>query len=143
VAWTRNHGQELAPTLRVSPEDYEANLRDMIALCRATGARVLLATAPSAIGAGPAPDFFLALHFIEKEEDLRRLHSQYNHITRTVAREEGAAIADLEAVFAAREVRLLFEDVEKDVIHPNADGYRLLAAELAEPAAALLSEPGN
>ena len=130
-----------APTLRVPPAAYRANLAAMIAECRRAGAVPVLATAPSAIGAGKVPAFLLELGFIARPEDLLTLHREYNRIVRELARETGAPLCDLDRAFEERGAAGLFADPGQDLIHPNAEGYRLMAGQLAATLRPVLAAP--
>ncbi|HUT53366.1 MAG TPA: SGNH/GDSL hydrolase family protein [bacterium] len=119
-------------TMRVAPDDYHANLVKMIGECRAAHVLPLIALAPSAIVAGKAPEFMTALEFIRAPADLQRFHNQYNDIARGAARETGAPLIDLDLLFSDWPAKDLFEDPDQDVIHPNREGYLLVAGALAK-----------
>jgi lysophospholipase L1-like esterase len=118
-----------APVPRVSPDDYRANLKAMVELCHQSGAQPILATAPSAIASGQVPEFLLSLHFINSASDLGRLHDQYNVIVRNAGLD--APLIDLDQAFQKADLKTLFNDPAKDVVHPNAAGYQLITNELA------------
>jgi lysophospholipase L1-like esterase len=125
----------LAPpplTLRVAPDDSLQNLTTMIEACRAAQAVPLLAIAPSAIQPGRAPEFMTYLEFIRKPADLKKLHDQYDNVARDAARQRGATLVDLDLIFRGRDVTSLFEDPDQDVIHPNREGYELMAGAFAQ-----------
>ena len=116
--------------LRVSKNDYKKNLMEMSKMTSDAGAVLILATAPSAISLGHVPDYLTYLKFIEKNEDLKKLHDEYNQTVRDVSEIKAAGqqiyLADLDKLFADKDVKTLFEDPEKDLIHPNKKGYEII-----------------
>ncbi len=118
-------------TLRVSREDYKENLVAMADLARGAGAIPIFAVPPSAIGVDKVPDYLTYLEFIKKQEDLAKIHGQYSEITRQTAMEQKVVLVDLEKTFQGRDLRELFNDPSRDVIHPNPEGYRIMAEEIA------------
>ena len=120
------------PRPRVSPDQYRANLLAMVEMCRQAGVTVIIATAPSGISSGKVPDYLVPLAFISDPSRLAVLHRQYNDLDRAAAREAGATLCDLDAAFEANGVAALFTDPAKDLIHPNAVGYAMMADRLAE-----------
>jgi len=129
LAWVT----EVEPILitRVKEDDYRANLTAMVAMCRESGAVPIIATAPSAIAAGEIPDFLTHLDFIRENDDLAELHSNYNDVVRQLALRDHVWLSDLDALFAERDVSLLFNDPGKDLIHPNELGYEIIANAMA------------
>ena len=114
-------------TLRVPLDRYARTLADLIAEVRQAGAIPIVLTAPRrevAPGGNHPPN-------------ANELHDQYVETTRQVARETGADLLDLAALFAAPECDPLFL---KDGIHFTEDGLQkiadLLHGRLQEMAAA-------
>ena len=99
---------------RVSLEDYRANLKNIIAQCRAIGAAVLLCTPNSVRDTASRP--------IAKLE-------QYVAVVREVATEEKTPLADCYSAFEAirKKNPLDFAFLMSDPIHPNMDGHKLHA----------------
>ena len=120
------------PRPRVSPDQYRDNLLAMAAACRAAGVPVIFATAPSGISAGKVPDYLVPMAFITAPAQLAILHRRYNDVARAAAAKAGVEMCDLDAAFEAHGVATLFTDPAKDLIHPNAAGYALMAEKLAE-----------
>lgn len=119
---------------RVSLEDYGANLRRIVALCRAAGAKPLLLTAPSSLTPGH-PVVRALVEQSRNFDDPARLpatHEAYNAVVREVAAETGAGLVDLAEVFA-REPEPAGQFT--DGIHLSARGHaaaaRLIAKALA------------
>lgn len=116
---------------RVSPEDFAANLRAMVVAVRDAGASPMLLTAPSNHVEGEEPEY-LGTRWLRDAGDLVPVHREYVEIVRRVAREEGAALCDLEAAFApipGEQKALLFQ---RDGIHLTKLGDRAIAARLFE-----------
>ncbi|MEN6302443.1 MAG: SGNH/GDSL hydrolase family protein, partial [Armatimonadia bacterium] len=97
---------------RATPEAYEANLRQIVDKCRATGAEVVLCT-PNTIGTDPS-----------RPMDKLRAHAE---IVRRLAAELQVPLADCFAAYEAvgqrnpRELTALMSDN----IHPNMRGHKL------------------
>lgn len=111
---------------RVALEDYAENLRRIVALCRAAGAKPVLLTAPSSL----TPEHPVTRLLVERSrnfDDAARLpavHEAYNERVRAVAAETGAALVDLAAAFARRgDADSLFTDG----IHLSSKGHALAA----------------
>lgn len=100
--------------LRVPLQQYKNNLREMIALTRQAGGKVMLITAP----------------YLEGPWGWRNLHRQYNMATRAVAEAEQAALLDVVPLFL-RSPNLFFEP-EVDQCHFNGDGAEIIAALAAQ-----------
>ena len=102
------------------PEVYEANLRTMVAKCRAINAQVLLCT-PNWI----APN--------NGSRDLTKL-TAYAEIVRKVAAELAVPLTDCFAVYEAAHARDVREwtKLMSDGIHPNMRGHELFAESMAE-----------
>ena len=113
---------------RVSLEDYGSNLRRIVALCRASGARPILLTAPSSL----KPEHPVARALVEESlnfDDAARLpatHEAYNAVVRAVAAETGAGLVDLAEAFAGA------PELFTDGIHLSAAGHALAARLIAK-----------
>lgn len=107
---------------QVGPEDYEANLRKMVARLKQTGARLIWATIT------PIPDGEL--------NPPRRFGSvaDYNAIAARVMRENGVRINDLNAHVAPRFTEL---QTPRD-LHYQPAGYEFLAEKVAAEILAVL-----
>lgn len=116
---------------RVSPEDYEDNLRTMIGLCKQAGAVPLIGTTPSAISTGLVPNFLMETGSIRFVEDLAKYHAQYNDIVREVTANEDTLMIDLDLIYLNRDVTTLFDDPAMDLLHPNVKGLELIGESLA------------
>ena len=62
---------------RVAPEDYRANLAEIVELAKARGARCLLMTAPHNHAPGKVPGFFIDQGLASSEEQLIEDHRRY------------------------------------------------------------------
>ena len=130
-------------TLRVSREDYRANLAAVVDLMRDRGGATILVTAPNylelaaAKGGAPVPD---SLGDEQGVRALVALHADYNEIVRQVARDRGACLVDAAHELAAEpEPARLFWEPPSDFIHLSAEGYARLARAVA--ASACLQPP--
>lgn len=110
---------------RVSQEDYEDNLREMVRTARSGGAAVVLITAPMAYRDGAnVPDHLSRDGFIANKEALPAIHSSYNEIVRKVAASSGAVLGDCARYFdQVSDKEGLFSN---DGIHPNRAGHRVI-----------------
>jgi acyl-CoA thioesterase-1 len=103
-------------TRQVSPEDYEKNLRGLVATLKATGAKLIwCSTTPVSEGTtGP----------VRKDEDVLA----YNAIAKKIMDENGIQIDDLYA-FALPQLSAI--QLPKNV-HYNGDGYAKLAEQVVK-----------
>lgn len=114
-AW-RHWGRKLVPAeraLRVPPEEFADNLRDMLQRARAAGTEALVLSPP------------WSAHQLADHAAIPR----YREILRAVAAEEGADLLDLQPVFAGRDEAELFQ---RDGVHLTAAGHALAAQAIAE-----------
>lgn len=110
--------------LRVAPEDYRANLVELVRAVRATGATPILLTAPRAAALTP---LLVKNRQTTSLADAARLHDEYCEITRAVAAQSGAALLDLERKLSGEEARRLFSG---DGIHFQDEGRVRIAGEI-------------
>jgi lysophospholipase L1-like esterase len=113
-AW-RHWGRKLVPAeraLRVPPDAFADNLRDMLRRTRAAGARALVLSPP-----------FSATQLADHPAIPR-----YREILRAVAREEGAALLDLQPLFERGDEASLYQ---RDRVHFSAAGHALAAQAIA------------
>ena len=103
---------------RVSPEDFRANLRQIVQRSRQVGAEVILMT-PNFVGAG---------------DPIRppAKAAAYAQITREVGRELGVPVTDTFCAFEAVQAKdhHAWIGMMSDAIHPNMRGHKLLAEEV-------------
>lgn len=103
---------------RVPIEEYRANLKEILARVRATGAEVVLCTPNSVEDTADRPTSKLMA---------------YADVVRAVAAEEGVVLADVYQDFAA--IRADDEQawalLMSDEIHPNMDGHEQIASSIA------------
>lgn len=128
--------------LRVSLNDYAANLRAMVSRMRKEGGGALLLTAPNYLAAAaraklPAPESLGGDS--QAAEALSQLHAEYNEVVRRVATETGACIVDAAREFhsAPEAAALFWQPPGKpiDFIHLSPEGYGRLARAIAASAA--------
>ncbi|MFA5140753.1 MAG: SGNH/GDSL hydrolase family protein [Elusimicrobiota bacterium] len=118
---------------RVSLEDYEANLRAMVALVRSAGGRAVLVTAPS----GLTPDHPVTRILCEETHNffnparIVQVHDAYNERVRRVARETETGLVDLAVEFDRRDDK---QRLLTDGIHLSREGHALAADLLAAEA---------
>ncbi len=126
---------------RVPMDEYRALLGELINKVKASNARAVLLTTPSALDSGKVPDYLFGLGFIRRLENeveeetarrLRRLHGDYNDIVREAASKKTVPLLDLESKFYKLSTEKLFRDPSLDVVHPNEDGYRLIGDYLCD-----------
>ncbi len=123
--------RETAYPNRVSLADFSSNLRSMVGLARARGIRPLLVTAATSHAEGEEPEE-LGLRWLRELSELVPLHQGYVEAVRQVAAEEGAAVCDAAARFAALPRAEVERAFMADGIHLTADGDRQLAQFLYE-----------
>jgi lysophospholipase L1-like esterase len=117
---------------RVAPEDFRANLTEMISLARGRDIVPVLLTAPTSHEAGREPAY-LAVRHLRNLDELVPLHRRYVEIVREVAESENALLCDLAARFDAlprRPVR--HEYFGGDGIHLTPAGNDKIAEFLME-----------
>lgn len=108
----------LNDTTRVPLEDYRANLKSIIAQCRAAGAEVVLCTPNSVTDTPDRPTSKLL---------------EYCAVVREVAASDKVTLADCYNAFEAIRTKKAQEwaFLMSDEIHPNMDGHRELARSIA------------
>lgn len=116
--------------LRVSPEDYRQNLRNMVKIARENGITPILITAPSAHRRGQEP-IYLQDRFLKDLTQLVPLHRQYTDIVREVAKTDHVLLLDLQQQFDAIPYNTLHDDYMKaDGIHWKPAGGTAVAESL-------------
>jgi len=131
VQWfeARSYSRRSSEVLRVSPEEYRENLTELTRLGGENGVRVVLMTAPWNVGERGHAFLTANGNTALTLPELHELHRRYNRVVREVAAEEGAQVVDLARIFATLgKDELLWGDG----IHPNTEGYRVIARALAE-----------
>ena len=103
---------------RVAPEDFRANLRQIVARSRQSGAEVVLMT-PNLVSPG------------DKQRTLESV-TAYAQITREVGRELAVPVVDTFHAFQAVQAQdhRAWLGIMSDTIHPNMRGHKLLAGEV-------------
>ena len=129
------------PKRRVPLDEYRKNLWGFVSEAKKDDARVLLLTPPSTLKSGKLPDYLYWLKFIEGDpgepaaqgvKRVKELHGSYNDVVRGVAAETGAELIDLDRDWGRLELSGLFNDPSRDIIHPSAKGYGLIAKTLCD-----------
>jgi lysophospholipase L1-like esterase len=108
--WNRLECRSYVPSCFTVP-----NLRRMVQVARAAGTVPVVATLP------PVNPAYLDRSAADRNSYILAL----NVNIRAMAREEGAILADLHAAFPSQESEL--PDLFADHVHPNDDGYELIA----------------
>lgn len=121
--------------LRVPQEEYVKTLRDYVALIREAGAVPLLITAPRT---ERPSDMLVQRGNAVSVEEIIRLHDEYVGLTRQVARETGAHLLDLAAMFETLDRSVL---MQKDGIHMTGEGLDVIAGLLHEKLVDLVRDP--
>lgn len=103
--------------IRVSPNDYQANLTTIIRKCKEIGAEVLLCTPNSVLETPGRP--------------LKKLQ-EYGELLRAVAKAEKVPVCDVCAAHEALRARdyPTWRLMLSDEFHPNMDGHKLTAEEI-------------
>ena len=112
--------------VRVSPDDFRANLRQMVRIARANDIIPILLTAPTSHQLGQEPAY-LAERWLTNLEDLVPLHQQYVQAVREVATAENVLLVDLYQEFnqlPRPDLELLFTE---DGIHLTKKGSQKAA----------------
>lgn len=112
-------------TPTVSLAGYEHNLRRIVEIGRARGAQVWLLTSPYNQAPSRSAREFVAFNNRLGFDELIAEHERYNEATRAVARELGAPLIDMDAIYRDNPDVKLF--VESDVLHPSQWGHHLEA----------------
>ncbi len=102
---------------RVSLDDYAANLREMVSICRDNGVKPILITTP-------AGDVDPGV-----ENPMEQYHELYNETVRQVAQELKVPLVDAALLF--RDHPEFYDNPKADFIHYNARGAALIAGQLA------------
>ena len=115
----------------MSPEEYEENLVATIRTLRARGSEPILLVYPSILSdvetrAAVAAYWKHPRHLVDANIDS---HPFYQAITQQVGHEEGVRVVDLASIFDAKGN----EGLHLDWVHPNEEGYELIAQSLLEP----------
>jgi lysophospholipase L1-like esterase len=127
-------------SLRVSPGDYEGNLKAMVEQARAKGGAVLLITAPNYLELAakkgvPAAGAACLGGDRSLAEAIVALHARYNDVVRRVAAATGAGLLDAARDFEseAEPARLFWQPpgASVDFIHLSREGYARLARAIA------------
>ena len=125
---------EIEASYRVPPDEYRRTLRRFVAEIREAGAIPLLITAPS----GPRLTLVLVHTGQGKSLDqIRAAHADYVQIVRDVARETGAELLDLAAMFSGEEYAPFFSDG----IHFTQDGLWRVGGALYDKIKAITAGP--
>ena len=105
--------------------DYEHNLRRIVEIGHARGAQVWLLTAPHNTTPSETARNFVVYNNKLGFDELMAEHDRYNEATRTVGRELGVPVIDMDAIYRDNpDVRLF---LESDVPHPSQWGHHLEA----------------
>jgi len=128
---------------RVPIEEYRRLLKEMIEMVNSNGSKIILATSPAGFGLGELPDFLEALQFVRDASKLESVHNQYNQVVRELAQDSGTDIVDLDLIFQEEGVKNFFDNPQKDIIHPNEQGLKLIAKSFAQKIMLMLPELGE
>lgn len=124
--------------LRVAPDDYRANHRAIVELCRARGIQPVFLTSPS--GLDPANEMQMRSYapiFFNRPEAIPAIHAAYNAIVREVAAEQQVPLLDLEREFAVLPAADRAGLFRSDGIHFTQPGLNFIGARLAATLAPL------
>lgn len=107
---------------RVGPDQYAANLQEIVAMGDSVGARTLLLTSPI-----PSLEAYYPAH---RRSPMHGFHYGYNDVTRYVANISSADLIDIAKRFD--DFDDLFDDAATDPIHFNARGHAVAAEMIYE-----------
>jgi lysophospholipase L1-like esterase len=119
-----------AGAYRVEPEQFGANLLEIVHRCRAAGAEPVLSTITPVLD-----EYYFDRHpreFYEPDGGLQPLLARYNAIIAQVAAAEGASLADWRRAMLGHEGRLIRTEensASRDGVHPTPEGHAVLALE--------------
>jgi len=120
---TRKENIEVKSVRRVSPSDFKTNLESMIKLAGTRGIKVYMLNQPS----GETKE---QIHgYLENFLTDRIL---YNEIMRNVSDKLQVPLIDVVKLFNEKKYEKLFDNPQKDLIHPNLLGEKLIANEIAK-----------
>lgn len=115
---------------RVGPDQFRANLLEIVRRCRAAGAEPVLATITPVLD-----EYYFDRHpreFYEPDGGLQPLLGRYNAVIAEVAAAEGVALADWRRAMLGHEDRLIRTEANsasRDGVHPTPEGHAVLALE--------------
>ncbi len=121
-------------TYKVSPQQYEANLTEMVTHCRQAGAQVVLATLPPIV-AGPYFTRHPKANY-DAEGGLDSVLANYQAIAQRVGKKLSVTVVDLQNTLAQD-----WPQHSRDGVHPDAEMSRQIAAQLAVALAQVLALP--
>ncbi len=118
--------------LRVSREEYGANLEAIVARFAGRGIPVALITAPAAHRRLGVPDYLIDHQFARDKDSVIALHDEYNSKVREVASSGPAILMDLAVELGALSTRQLASVFMQDGIHFTSAGLALIATRVAD-----------
>jgi lysophospholipase L1-like esterase len=145
VQWVASHvsGGSPVPTgkMRVPIEEYRDNLVAMGQRLERAGSRVLFVTAPTSYATLGVPDWIIDHEFAVDKQQALELHRRYNQVVRTVAREHGWLLLDLEAI--AERLPQPDKVFTKDGIHFTKRGVMWISRTIGDKILADVLQPGR
>ena len=121
----------LTDELRVSLDDFEANLVSMVETARAHDIDPILLTAPSSHQAGDEP-VYVTLRWLKDKDDLVPLHRAYVDKVREVASRLNVPLVDLFAHFEGLERDVVERAFQEDGVHLTDEGNEIIGEVLFE-----------
>lgn len=110
--------------VRVSPEDFRSNLKEMVNLARDNGIMPVLLTGPTSHESGREP----ILEGTIRREDMIPYHQKYVSIIRGVAAGEKVVLCDIAGEFESlpkEDIKNIY--MKKDGLHPTYEGDKKIA----------------
>lgn len=117
------------PPLRVPPNEYRENLRDLVDGIRDAGGRAVLVVAPSSF-TPEARRRLVDTGYLRPDDDVREIHEQYLDVVRSFAGEENVSVLGADQVF--RDLGSQIPLLQRDGIHLTDAAHHVLGALLAQ-----------
>lgn len=118
-------------SLQVPPGQYRAVLERFAVLGRVRGFVPVYVTAPAGFDGDRTPQWLIDGGFVARGDSAPALHARYNQLAVEVSRAQNLPLVDVAGDFDHSGGRALFGDPDHDPIHPNQEGYRRIADDLA------------
>ncbi|MBN1779917.1 hypothetical protein JW948_02230 [bacterium] len=116
--------------VRVPPDEYDANLRDIVTRFKNKNVPVILITAPSAHHALGVPDYLIENQFARSKTDVLDMHDRYNETVRAIARDMQVPLIDLAEIMGKMSDSEQKQIFLSDGIHFTEKGLEAVADDI-------------